>query len=519
MKSIYIVEDEMLVRIGLVAMINERRDDYCVAGSSDNGLTAIDEILQLNPDIVLLDITIPGIDGLSVLQEIKKKDYKGFVMILTCHEEFHLVQKAIQYGANNYILKTDLDKNSIFSYLDDIKVSNQADSQEHSSKVNLNKDNFLCNLLLSGVNRPEEFNEACSTYGLNLQAKGIYLILMEIHQYSQVLKRYEREQQDMMFSAINDLLTESVMETRHFEIVRISPEKHGLILCLNTIPSLGKRRKVVETIVKHIRYNMETFMNIPISLGVSNEVSNITHISKKYNEVEFLFNRSYFFPKEVVSWQEQYSTDSDSQSLFNSFKNQLNKVCAGECNEPLEEIIQRLINGMYDQSTVIDKNQFLYEIREAFISLSQSLGIDGPEDINLWDVNDIIKYAKALDKLLQSNKTYGNHIVKQAVDFIHEHYREKIGLEDIAMNIGVSNNYLSRVFTKETGVNISNYITEKRITYAKYLLEKTVLKQYEIAEKCGLKTSAYFTYVFKKEVGLTPLQYRNGEHLQSNGDK
>ena len=116
MFRIAIVDDESYVRMGLKT-IAEKEGKYTVVGEADNGASAVQMIMQKQPDAVFLDITIPGLDGMEVLKEIRQRGYSGHVTMLTCHDEFRLVQQALRLGADDYVLKNDLAEESFSQYL------------------------------------------------------------------------------------------------------------------------------------------------------------------------------------------------------------------------------------------------------------------------------------------------------------------------------------------------------------------------------------------------------------------
>ena len=106
----------------------------------------------------------------------------------------------------------------------------------------------------------------------------------------------------------------------------------------------------------------------------------------------------------------------------------------------------------------------------------------------------------------------GNDIINNAVDYINEHYAdEDISLDSVAEEINISANYLSAVFSNKVGLSFVEYITKKRMAKAKILLRNTSKKSGEIANEIGYKDPRYFSFVFKKNQGCTPSQYRNGE--------
>ena len=103
-----------------------------------------------------------------------------------------------------------------------------------------------------------------------------------------------------------------------------------------------------------------------------------------------------------------------------------------------------------------------------------------------------------------------SRVVIQALDYIRLNFSNmQLQVGDIAAEVGLTNNYLSNIFSKETKKTVLEYITEKRIDYSKKLLKETNLRMYEIAKNSGFSTAETFNRNFKKITGITPLEYKN----------
>lgn len=122
-----------------------------------------------------------------------------------------------------------------------------------------------------------------------------------------------------------------------------------------------------------------------------------------------------------------------------------------------------------------------------------------------WFVINIRKVSESLHIKPESQHSYH---VSNCVKYIHKNYHENISLRDLSIKYDINNAYLSRIFKKETGKNLTDYINDVRIDEAKKLIETTTLKMYEIAEQCGFSSTQRFFMVFKKTVGTSPGDYR-----------
>lgn len=140
----------------------------------------------------------------------------------------------------------------------------------------------------------------------------------------------------------------------------------------------------------------------------------------------------------------------------------------------------------------------------------QRLGIESvPGFLEKYrNVEDYISDLKRMIEEASPENVLETVSVEEIVRYVDNHYTEKILVADIAQHFHMDLNYLGRLFRKKTGKNLKDYLTQKRLERAKYLLDHTGLKIYEISEASGYPDYFYFTRVFRRITGLTPSQWR-----------
>lgn len=128
------------------------------------------------------------------------------------------------------------------------------------------------------------------------------------------------------------------------------------------------------------------------------------------------------------------------------------------------------------------------------------------EDVEELHHEMVLTFAKSMREL---KKNSGSSLyIRKSIDYITSHYQEQIKVVDIAEYLGLSEKYLSTLFKKETGQTLVSYIEHVRIEEACSMLTYTDLSYAEIAESLSFNSHSYFTKIFKKNIGLTPMQYR-----------
>jgi len=133
--------------------------------------------------------------------------------------------------------------------------------------------------------------------------------------------------------------------------------------------------------------------------------------------------------------------------------------------------------------------------------------------IRAYLIELIIKLFREIDQNQPAFTESHQELVQMAINYMRENYMAHISLDDIVSNIFLSKNYFRQIFKKTTGISISSYIQDLRITEACRLLKTTVDSSSEIARKCGFNDTKFFYLTFKKAVGMTPAEYRK-EHIR-----
>jgi two-component system response regulator YesN len=131
------------------------------------------------------------------------------------------------------------------------------------------------------------------------------------------------------------------------------------------------------------------------------------------------------------------------------------------------------------------------------------------------DIHDLQLYVckltkQLLNSLFQKQQESQNQLIELAKNYIHENLgNEKLDLGMVSDHIGLSKIYFCKLFHKEEGISFSDYLNAQRIALAKKLLNESILKVFEISYETGYSNPKYFHYVFKRLVGVTPLEFRN----------
>lgn len=515
MTSILIVDDEHFVRMGIRSSLDWEKYGYVVAGEAENGIEALEKIRSLNPDIVFLDITMPEKNGLDTLSEARQEGYRGYIAMLTCHEDFRLIQKAMRIGADDYVLKNEMTGERMLEYLEKIprerkhEGADLEEALENAKEQAFFKLNFLNNLLKIGGIDKSQFLQVHKRYGIRIKCDGIYMILFEIKRFEAVKMRYQNQDSRILLNSVDNLVGESLKGYPEHENFWIG-DSYVVLLTFSHEPSQMKTENEVRGIVNRICFQMENFLDLDLAVAVNRGHGDISEINRLFEETQLILSQSFFQPDKSQFWfQDQWKT-AEACELEARLE-----AAGGEGD--LLSVVKEYVVSCRKERLLIDRERFGYllssavSIREREYKLDSRFHFEECESIAM-----VYNKLEELDGEIETAKNAGSHshLIHQAIDLVTENLSREIMLEGVAEKLGVSPSYFSRVFSKEMNQTFSSYIIGKRIEKAKNLILTTNLKFYEIAEMCGFHSPVHFNNMFKKVCGMTPNQFRNDREVK-----
>lgn len=490
-------------------------------------------ILKNVPEIIISDIEMPKGTGIDLIKWIRKNKFNIQFIFLTCHESFEFASTAIEFQAVAYVTKplnflklkaavskaVDnivnekklLEKSQLGSYW----IENQSTIEESFWKDFL-FENIPCrkDAILSEMNKRHMPTDAFS--------KKYYLILTTIGQsqmdettWDEITFRY----------ALRNLTSEILLghiDYSHDLCFNRNGHFYNIIITENL--SLSFLQSKCENLIKQCHKHLQCIMTCYISNQVTMEnmiasklrlqdmdTSNVMYKGKVILENENLSNH---YPKQ------QYVFDTDSYKVLFSDEKKLGII--NKLNEELNTLMnQNRLDSVTMHSIRQDFLQTVYTIlydhgiqaHSLFANESSRKLMQNSEnsifDMMRWATfitNLTIDYIKEVEE--------SENIIEKVKRFIHKNYSSSIGREEIAANVFLTPDYLSKAFKAKTGLNISDYINQYRIEKAKELLMNRNYNISDIASETGFDSFSYFSTVFKKFTGLSPRAYKK----QSLGD-
>lgn len=542
MLKIFLAEDEVVVRETIKRMIPWEELGFELVGEAADGEMALPLLLRQQPDLLITDIKMPFMDGLT-LARLAKKEIPGLkVVILSGYDDFNYAKQAIGIGVEDYLLKP-ITKNALIERLSEIRSR-----YEHEKTQKEYYEKFQREMQAYEKNSSRDFFEALV---------GGSMDMMEVY------KRAEKLGLDIVAEAYNVLIFTmncdedffgqrdeySSWEAESLELLENFFAGHSsAMLFRSNIFSYGVLLKGQrETIEENTRACVDEIRKILSRqdgrrewfLAVGQSVERLSQIQKSYHTASRAFSQRYLYDENILYYDEMETMEHPGGQAETEDNAYLQKVDVNALNPA---ILQKFLsNGLQEETenfvkdyfyaigqepmeSLVFRNYVILNVRFSVISFIKGLGCDTNE-MESADTEEVlaesgknmesaIAYAKkmisqAIEIRDQNSGNKNRSILKTAVDFIDSHYMdEEISLNTVANVANVSSNHFSALFSQNMGQTFIEYLTSLRMNKAKELLRCTGMRSSEIAGEIGYKDAHYFSYLFKKTQGMTPSDYR-----------
>jgi two-component system response regulator YesN len=522
--KVLIIDDEDFVIEGLQRHIAWENLGMQVVGTASDGKDGVVQTLRLKPDCIITDISMPNMDGISMIEHLYKMGLRPYTLIYTGYNDFEYAQRALIYGVSDYILKPALPEEfeqslgiickKIRGEWKNIEELQRLRQNFEESKQLLFKP-FLEELFTGRIITHEQFARKDMFFGSNLVDREYVVIAIHLDCNQEQFSNLDIEQQFyVMYRIIHFVqsLFPGLTYSTGFQA------NTAFFLCANDIQSI-QLQEMVGLCTRILNYcNSIDDLNLLVRIGISDIVVTYEEIHVAYLQAKQCIRESE--DNEVLQYA-HCCDDADSPIISWGFDK--------------DQLIDAMLLGNVELATQLTDKFFLYlsklppprdvyltpMIAELVSSIMVFLVQHGIEsDLDAFElvsqrfstiqeahkrVTEFVNSSIAAIQKRELGKNY--QIINRIVSYTKEHLEEGITLSRIADIMQFTPNYLSTLFTKSMGISYSQYLAKIRIQRAKELLDSGKYKVYEVGYMIGFKNPEYFTKVFKEYVGTTPSSY------------
>lgn len=531
MLKVFLVEDEFIVREGIKNNIDWNAHGYEFCGEASDGELAFPMIQKYRPDIVITDIRMPFMDGLTLSKLIKKELPWTEIIILTGYEEFEYAKEGIKIGVARYLSKP-VSGAELLREMDALAVKIEEKQKERGIRekyVQEMEENFrterktLFQSLVTGDKSAAQLLEMADKLDIDISALWYNIVLIKVQSKNHEYNEYSNSLVEIE-QAIKNLGDEA-----HILVFDRNLEGNALLF------KADSREELLESQDRYlcrIREMLAPYKQIRYFGGVGVPVNRLRELPFSFEKASHAFAHRYLVSDSVILRSEE--TDQVAYSEKEEFKMSnvdLKQLDRGKIREFLklgekEETIyfveeffndlgsSAMKSGIFRQYIVMDAYfcvcEFLEELQIGRSEIEPPDAVSGIMQGRESAMQYIIKIMeKALELREHTASGHNRDIVGEVIRYIEEHYAdEELSLNQLSSHVNLSPNYLSMIFSQQTGKPFIKYLTDFRMNKAKELLRCTGKRSSEIGLEVGYRDSHYFSYLFKKTQGMTPTQYR-----------
>ena len=542
MLKTFLVEDEVVIREMIKKMIPWEQYGFELAGEAADGEMALPLILKSKPDLLITDIKMPFMDGLTLCRLVKKELPDIRIVILSGYDDFNYAKQAISIGVEDYLLKP-ITKNAFIERLEEIhnRYEHEKTQREYYEKFRLEMQEYEKNAsrdffetLVRADSDLAELYRRADKLNLDIVAEAYNILIFtpdtsegNYNSYEEC-SDWEAEVQDKINTYFLNHPVAILFRHQVFSYAILVKGQKDTIE-KNTEECV----KAIQDIMDQTEERTDWFIAVGKSADRLSMLGHSYRTAVRANSFRYLYD-GHILDYQSLEAQKENPSDSrreDSVQLRNVNINALNpailqKFLSSGLAEEVDDFIRDYFNaiGQEPMGSLVFRNYVVLNVRFSVLSFLKKLGCDdseisGQEMENIMDetgktIEAAVAYCgKILKKAIalrdENAGDQNRSVLKLAVDFIdHNYMDEEISLNKASHVANVSANHFSALFSQNMGQTFTEYLTDLRMSKAKELLRCTAMRSSEIAGEVGYKDAHYFSYLFKKTQGMTPSEYR-----------
>lgn len=509
METVYIADDEANIREGLKYIIDWESLGFSVCGEAGNGEDALHDILKQHPSLVLLDLHMPKLQGLEVIEKAKEQGFAGTFVILSGYSDFKYAQTAMKFGVKYYLTKP-MEEEELEAVVKEVYASIQEERQKNEDDEFFRRKSKK-EILLDIIHDEVQF-ELLNVKELALEAEVYQMVLYENFQIGELELPYQFADMFMVADSGNESF-------EHFTV----NGKEALLL---------KGRFAIEKFQRFLKhYESVPQKGSPLDtlfISYGSLVTDIRELKMSYKQAAALLGRRFFCQKgqHVLGYEALPALEKEKLSLntelVDEYCTKLSDFLQTFSRRKVSDTLQELEAYLYQVDT--DTTAIKLFITDLYLRIketirhrynTQTIPFDSNQDsiafINeqhyLYEITEYLEeqFEEVMASLGNSSR---DSVMDDILYYIEHNYSANLKLESIAALFGYNSSYLGKIFNKNVGESFNSYVDQVRIKHAIELLVENKHKVYEIAELVGYKNVDYFHKKFKKYVGESPAEYR-----------
>ncbi len=526
MYRILIADDEGIMLEAIRSIIHRSFGDGYEVATAKSGRAAIEQAETFHPDIVFMDIQMPGINGIQAIREIRKFNSAALFYVISAYDKFDYAKEAIALGVERYLMKP-INKNTIISVVEEAAAKVDEKRRERSDQLKIQEkletvipvveNSFVTNLLLQNdwqdeayykqlLDVTEEYGyvmviqfgteykngKLVSPVGMNVRAQNFY------PEFRAVVKSYLR------------CIIGPVMSNR---VAVVVPNEKPAI-------DYEERIRVIED-TRQLLTRLENRLEAKFRAGIG-RTKGIADLGDSYQEayqalqegssrvihVDDISRNGVYegeFPAETEAEMYRMVQEGDLEGMrreANGFFDWMIQKYPKETDNIRLKVLEFVIGA---ERIAFQAGAVNYGFAYRKDYLSAVMGTEDFEELRLWFLE---RMTAVCTSIRNRKEEQSESAVTRAQNYIQENFGKDISLDDVSKEVNISPYYFSKLFKEESGENFIEYLTRIRMERAKEMLKNPELSIKEVGMRSGYGDPNYFSRIFKKQTAMTPREYR-----------
>jgi two-component system response regulator YesN len=475
-----------------------------------------------------MDIQMPGINGIDAMKEIREANKTTIFIVMSAYDKFDYAKEAINLGVLDYLNKP-VEQPKIVEVLK--RAMKQVDEEkERRSQDLLIKEKLetvvpiIENNMIYTALFQDNYDSEVENFRnlLSIEKDNGFIIVLEWgdnqndhHLTNAVgtgikMQSYYKEMREVI-KGFYDCVIGSVMANRM--IIYVPYDKDAV--------EYNERIEIIEKTRTMIR-KLKQYIDVRFRAGIGSVVK-LEECIRSYQEAQRALRKSDGTVAHVadlpimVSYEANYPIDQERRLFEMTEKGNENEALIA-ANRFFGWMVENYSDHIYDiklkalefvlrvEHLAIREGGMQYHFLSRQDYLPSLLALNSFDEIQQWFVN---KISAACRDVVQSKEKQSSSSVERAKAYIAEKFNKDISLDDVSKEVDISPYYFSKLFKEETGENFIEYLTAVRINKAKQLIAGSDMSMKEICTEVGYSDPNYFSRIFKKNVGVTPTEYKD----------
>lgn len=525
LKKVLLVDDDAVLRIGMKTLVDWRQHGYVLIGEASDGTQALELVKQYHPDIVITDMKMHGMDGLQLIKTLHTITPMPYIIVLSSYDDFPLVRQAMKNGASDYLLKLEISPAILLQSLSQAPMLSDpvgTGSFDLAAKQSRTLHDLISRFYLN----EEEMGKRLADVDIHFSSRSIYCLLIKAGDLFRFEESTEEEYHTLMFSIQN--IAAEIAEDGMYAYYTTG--KTGELYIFGEVkPTITDvdPDHLVEELASHMRAMLAQYLDIPCVIGIGKGDNHTAGLAAACRQAgDAVRSRFYATGSGVLWWNANNLTETaDAPASIYNIRQVLTKSLEALDRSGIHDAIEHVKHSVAEKryprnavySIVLDIAATVRDYFEHYGIDTSKLFVNSGRDLTslqrFQTISEVQSWFDALQADLeqyaeQERAHSGCAIVQKVERLLKQHFREDISLTGIAEEMELTPGYISAQMKKHTGMSFSEYLTRLRINEARKLLESTDWKVYEVAEAVGYEDAFYFSRIFKRLTGVSPVDWR-----------